>query len=249
MGTALIDTWPRTTMAVSRGLTAFKMAFLHGQADLLCSGVAPISTATAPETMAGAGGELRSSQGMTMAHRPGPGTAPEDVLLRYDTVTIVLHWATAVLVVVLWVLGQTSDWWPRGPIRSTSSSLHIVLGFALAAVLVTRVVWCIGPGRALPAANDGILRLLSRTTHLALYVLLLVTVGLGIANALVRGSTLFGVVSLPQIGDRELRHPITHWHGIAASTVMTVAAFHAAAGLLHHYVWKDRVLQRMWRAS
>ena len=175
-------------------------------------------------------------------------TVPDKVPLHYDTTTIVLHWATVSLVVVLWILGQTSDWWPRGAIHDTSWSLHVTLGFVLAAVLLARIVWRIGPGRALPSPDGGMLRIVARCTHLVLYALLLIVVGLGIANAFVRGYTLFEVISLPQIGDRALRRPLTQWHGLAANAVLAVALLHAAAGLFHQYIRKDRLLWRMWHA-
>lgn len=34
--------------------------------------------------------------------------------MRYDTRTIALHWTTAVLVLVLWIIGQTDDFIPKG---------------------------------------------------------------------------------------------------------------------------------------
>ncbi|MFE1599361.1 cytochrome b [Methylobacterium sp. ID0610] len=176
-------------------------------------------------------------------------SGPEDALVRYDATTIALHWLTAVLVAALWILGQTSDWWPRGPLRSNLWSLHVLLGFALAVTLATRVIWRIGPGRALPSVHDGVLRLVARATHTGLYLLLLLVVGLGLADALVRGFVLFGVVPLPQLGDRALRGPINHWHELAANAVIAVAGLHAAAGLFHHSVRRDGVLRRMWRAS
>jgi cytochrome b561 len=184
-----------------------------------------------------------------MALDPIQMQAPEEVLVRYDPTTVVLHWATALLVALLWILGQTSDWWPPGPARTFSWSMHVVLGLALAAILATRIVWRIGPGRALPAADDGILRLLARATHTGLYVLLLIVVGLGVADALVRGFVLFGALPLPQVGSRDMRRAINHWHELAANTVLIVAGLHAMAGLFHHYVRKDRLLERMWRAS
>jgi cytochrome b561 len=176
-------------------------------------------------------------------------TGPEEALVRYDTATIVLHWTTALLEAALWILGQTNGWWPRGPFRSGLWSVHVVLGFALTATLATRVLWRIGPGRALPSANDGVLRLLARATHTGLYGLLILVAGLGLADALVRGFVLFGTVPLPQVGDREWRGPINHWHELAANAVVVVAGLHAAAGLFHHYARKDAVLRRMWRAS
>ena len=96
--------------------------------------------------------------------------------------------------------------------------------------------------------DPGPLHYLAKATHAALYGLLFVIVGLGIANAFVRGVSLFGMVSLPQIGDTALRRPLTHWHGLLANLLMAVALFHTTAALVHHYLWHDTVLRRMLRS-
>ena len=168
---------------------------------------------------------------------------------RYDGLTIRLHWATAILVVVLWVMGQTADWVPRGGFRQAYWSTHVALGFALTVVIAMRVFWRAGPGRGLPAADHGLLHALAKATHYLLYLLLVTVVGLGIVNAFVRGYSIYGLFHLPQIGDRELRRPITDWHGLAANAVLFLALFHAAAALVHHYVWKDGLLGRMVPAA
>ena len=165
--------------------------------------------------------------------------------LRYDRRTIALHWATAVLVAVLWIMGQTADNVPKGPWRSAYWSSHVILGFTLAAVLIARIVWRARGGRALPAADRGALHLFAKATHYVLYLLLIAVVSLGIANAFVRGFNLFGAVALPQIGDPDLRRPINHWHELAANMVFFLALFHAAAALVHHYLWRDGLLTRM----
>jgi cytochrome b561 len=77
------------------------------------------------------------------------------------------------------------------------------------------------------------------------YFFLLVVIVLGIVNAFVRGYNLFDLVSLPQIGDRAMRKPITHWHGFAANLLLGLAGLHAAAALFHHYIIRDGVLARM----
>ena len=170
---------------------------------------------------------------------------PMNTQAHYDRTTIALHWATATSVVVLWIIGQTADWIPRGPVKTGYWSVHVVLGFVLAGVLVWRIAWRAGGGRRLPAADPGALHGLAKLTHYLLYGLLLTVVVLGIANAFVRGYNLFDLVSLPQIGDRALRRPITDWHGLAANILLGLAFFHAAAALVHHYVWQDGVLRRM----
>jgi cytochrome b561 len=46
----------------------------------------------------------------------------------YDRTTIALHWATALLVVLLWGVAQVIDFFPRGTPRVTVRSVHMLLG-------------------------------------------------------------------------------------------------------------------------
>ncbi|GBU19899.1 MULTISPECIES: cytochrome b/b6 domain-containing protein [Methylobacteriaceae] len=164
----------------------------------------------------------------------------------YDGTTIALHLLTGGLVLVLWLIGTLlEDLVPKGTLRSGIWSAHFVLGFAFTGVIVMLLIWRQTKGRQLPVDDPGPLHVLAKATHLALYLLLLVIAGLGIANAFVRGVTLIGPLALPALGDPEWRRPLTHWHGLAANVLMAVAAFHAAAALGHHYLWHDAVLRRI----
>jgi len=165
--------------------------------------------------------------------------------LVYDRTTITLHWLTAFCVVVLWIIGQTADWIPHGPFNTAVWSVHVVLGFALTAILFWRLIWRVSTGRRLPPADSGTLHIFAKATHYLLYLLMATVVVIGIVNAFVRGYNLFDLVSLPQIGDKALRRPITNWHGLAANILLALAAFHAGAALVHHYLWRDGVLARM----
>jgi cytochrome b561 len=164
---------------------------------------------------------------------------------KYDRTTISLHWITAGLMAVLWIIGQTADWLPDGPLNTDYWSIHVVLGFALAAVIAWRIIWRNFGGNRLPAADTGVLHVVAQATHYGLYLLLLAVVVLGIINAFVRGYNLFDLVSLPQVGDRAMRKPITHWRGFAANLLLVLAGLHAAAALFHHYIIRDSVLARM----
>ena len=165
--------------------------------------------------------------------------------MRYDSRTIALHWLTAGLVVALWTIGQTADFIPRGPLRDAYWSLHFVLGFLFAAVLLARIVWRGSGGRHLPPADSGPLQLIATATHYLLYALMIAVAGLGVANAFAHGVSIFGIIQFPRLAGRELGHEIGDWHELAANGVLVVAALHAAAGLVHHYLWRDSVLQRM----
>lgn len=174
-------------------------------------------------------------------------TANADAALRYDSTSIGLHWITALLAFVLWVLGDTIDWFPRGEPRIVARSLHISLGALLALILAWRIWWRLARGRRLPAAELGPLGALSSAMHFALYAIVVLTVTLGIANAWVRGDSIFGWFSLPSFapGNRELRGQIEELHSLGANVLLILAGAHALAGLWHHYVRKDGVLRRM----
>jgi cytochrome b561 len=163
----------------------------------------------------------------------------------YDPTTIMLHWCTAALVLALWIIGQTADWLPKGPVTSYYWSSHILLGFALVVLLAWRIIWRFSAGRRLPPYDSGILQFAAETTHYGLYGLLIIVLAFGIANAFVRGYNLFDIVRLPQWGDASLRRPITHWHGLIANILLGLAFLHATAALIHFYISRDAVLRRM----
>jgi cytochrome b561 len=166
---------------------------------------------------------------------------------RYDATTIWLHWTTVLLVVVLWGIGMTADWLPRGTARSGVWSTHVILGILTALVLVTRIAWRASFGRVLPPADTGFLYVLAVATHRILYVLLAAVVVTGIINASYRGFHLFGTWSVPQFGtgDVATRRTINWSHELAANVLLFIAFLHACAALIHQYVWRDNLLNRM----
>lgn len=174
-------------------------------------------------------------------------TAIDPTGSTYDRRTVVLHWLTALLVVSLWSVGQTIDWFPKGPFRTSVRSAHILGGTLLSLVLVYRIWWRSTGGRRLPKADRGALGVLATATHGALYVLLVSTVLLGMTNAWVRGDSIFGLWTIPAFdpSNRGLRETVEEFHGLSANVLLGVAAFHASAALVHHYVWKDGLVRRM----
>ena len=69
-------------------------------------------------------------------------------LVAYDRRTIVLHWLTATLVLALWIVGQTIDFFPKGAPGVTVRSLHIMAGALLALVVAWRGESCGGGAAA-----------------------------------------------------------------------------------------------------
>ena len=173
--------------------------------------------------------------------------AVEEPAARYDTVSIVLHWATAVLVIALWLLAQFIDDFARGTPRIMARSTHIAVGVVLALVILTRIAWRASSGRRLPLAVPGLLGNAARAVHYGLYVLIAGTIVLGIFNVWVRGDSIFGLFSIPKLapGNEGLKETIEELHEWFANSVLIVAGLHAAAALFHRYVLRDAVLRRM----
>ena len=166
--------------------------------------------------------------------------------VAYDARTIGLHWATAFLVVEQWIGAQTIDWFPRA-LRVDARSVHIVLGAALAVLLVVRIVWRLTGGRRLPAADRGALNAMAKATHWGLYGLLLAMVAVGFALAWTRGDRVFDLFVIPayEPGNRVLAHQVQDLHATLGWIIVALACLHAAAALAHHYVWRDGLLARM----
>jgi cytochrome b561 len=165
---------------------------------------------------------------------------------RYDRRTRALHWATAGLVTTLWVMGRLTKLLPKGPLRLDIWSVHVLLGFALAAVILARIAWRLGGGRKLPPAEHGPRHAVAVVVHGLLYVLLVGVAGLGVLNVLAHGFPLFGLWHFPKVGDEDYAKVVNGWHSLFANIIAAVALFHALAALFHHHVLKDRVLGRMW---
>jgi len=181
----------------------------------------------------------------------GGSRASEVTGEAYDGRTILFHWLTAALVVFQWVGAHYIDAFPRGPLRVDARSTHIVLGTALAVILVARIAWRNSGGRRLGSVAHPVARVLSKATHHLLYALLAAVVLAGFANAWIRGDSLFNLVQIPSIapGDKALRATGQEIHEWIANAILIVAGLHALAAIVHPIVWKDTILTRMapWR--
>lgn len=170
--------------------------------------------------------------------------------LRYDRRTIALHWATVALVLFLWIWAHAIDLFPKGPLRVDARSIHIVVGVALLMMVGWRISWR-STGGIVIARRQNTAGQIAVLVHRLLYILLLVTLALGLINTWVRGDSLFGLVRISPLGSygADARHAlsetITSWHALAANAVLLVAGGHAAMALLHEFAWRDGLLQRM----
>jgi cytochrome b561 len=173
------------------------------------------------------------------------------VATRYDTRTIVFHWATAILVATQWLGAQIIDWFPKGTLRVDARSMHIVCGLLLAVILLSRIAWRLTRGRRLPLADGPVLNFIAKTTHWGLYTLVTAMVVVGIALAWTRGDSIFNLFTLPAFdpSNRALADQVQEVHATIGWVIVVVVGLHAAAALFHRLVWHDGILGRMLPAG
>ena len=164
---------------------------------------------------------------------------------RYDRRTIVLHWLTAVLVILQWTIGRLTPLMQRGPLRVDIWSVHVLLGVCITIVFVARIVWRWRHGRRLPGIGAPVEQLAAKVVHFALYVVLAIVLALGIANTWVHGFPLFNVLTLPGKQDMATILLVNGWHSLAANVLAALILLHALAAIFHHYVQHDDVMRRM----
>jgi cytochrome b561 len=165
----------------------------------------------------------------------------------YDRRTILLHWITAALVVLLWGIAQVIDLFPKGAPRIAVRSVHIVLGVLLGVILVTRILWRARSGRRLPPANPGVMGYFARIVHVGLYVGLASVVLLGISNAWARGDYLFSVWRIPKLYPDipQLKPTIENLHATFANALIILAGVHSLVAIVYHFILRNGVLRRM----
>ena len=174
---------------------------------------------------------------------------------RYGIAPRFLHWGTVILVLVAWTLGTFGDALPKGAARETGLFIHISAGLLILVALIMRLAWRLAEppppaepnefGRWLGAFADPAARL----AHYTLYALLIAAPIAGIVAQFARGDALplFGIGEIPSpwIRDRAFAHDVAEIHEILANALVIVASFHAAAALVHHFVFRDNTLVRM----
>lgn len=170
----------------------------------------------------------------------------------YDGVAIALHWLTAFLVFANFALSQIWDWFPK-PTRGLMENTHMSFGVLLTAVIFARILWRLIPGHQICSLEIGWVRLASKCAHYILYLLLIGESVLGFMFRWGAGRPMafFGAGIPPLIA--KMPKPVTHqlreFHEWIGWAIIIIALLHALAALYHHYVLKDRVLERMLPAG
>ena len=170
---------------------------------------------------------------------------------RYTATAKTLHWLIVLLLLAQFIFAWNMPHIGRNTPVTTLISLHFTFGMVILAVAIVRLAW--RATHAEPAPLDGVPPWqvqTARVIHWLLYVLLFVLPILGWINASWRGMpiVMFGVELPKLVGTRA---PGWRWTGdvhtlLAYYVMLTLIGLHVVAGLYHHFIRRDGVLQRMF---
>jgi len=175
---------------------------------------------------------------------------------RYGAVAQSLHWSAVALVILAWVLGVSDDLLPKGPARAAGLYIHITAGLLVIVLTFVRLLYrTADPSPPAPSTEFGYwsfagwMGLGAKLAHVGLYVLLVAAPLVGIAVQFARGDALpvlglFDIAS-PWPADRAFARNLKGIHELLAHGLVALAGLHAAAALVHHWVFKDPTLTRM----
>jgi cytochrome b561 len=170
---------------------------------------------------------------------------------QYGAAPQILHWLTALFVICGWLLGTFLDDLPKGSVRSLGLVVHMTLGQFVVVFLIVRLIWRMTnpPPPPEPTRFGWLQQAIAAFTHYVLYALLVAVPFMGILVQLKRGHALplFGIWDLnsPWPVDRAMAKGLLQVHEYLADALLLLAGFHAAAALIHHYLFEDRTLLRM----
>ena len=158
------------------------------------------------------------------------------------------HWIIFGLIAAQYVVGSVMPHIGGKTLDEGWVAWHISLGAAILFFIVLRLIWRIMRPVSLLEMPGWQARLAS-FTHTGLYGLVLVMTVLGWAATGFRGWTvwLFGILPLPAIAPKgaEWAHTAGDIHDYLVYVLGAVILLHIGAALYHHFVVRDRVLQRM----
>lgn len=173
--------------------------------------------------------------------------------LQYGSPAKAFHWAVVVLLVVQAPLGWIMQGLRRGQPPDTPLTVHVTIGMAIFVLIVLRFLWRLSH----PVTSESSLppwqRATSEWVHWLLYLVVLLTTLTGWLLDSARGTdaAFVGGVPLPRLAlqGSALGQAIGRWHATLVWVLVALVSLHVLAALMHYFVYRDGVMQRMLPAS
>ncbi len=169
--------------------------------------------------------------------------------LRYGRVTRIFHWSMAAI--LLWQFSGIviNRLFGRSALTDLLNSTHGELGATILLLAALRALWGFYNLKNRPKHENGLLGIAARLGHICLYALMLFIPAIAFLRAFGSewGLALFGIQIVSQ-GTENIGWmvaPANLLHGVFAWTLLAMIAGHITMALIHRFVWKDDVINRM----
>lgn len=168
---------------------------------------------------------------------------------KYSIIEQLLHWATAVLVLLAFLYGPGgSENRVYAAAGDASRRLHETFGLCVLTLTVVRLCWRAFDVRPDPPVVSRWMGLAAKLVQLALYVLLFGVPLTAITGAWLEGHPITWLLGdiRPLLGEsHSTGAQIAELHGWLGDAILWIAGLHALAAIYHHFWLRDGVLLSM----
>jgi cytochrome b561 len=169
----------------------------------------------------------------------------------YGIVTILFHWVTAVVTLLIFGLGIYLIHFGgySSPNFLKIAHFHYAMGSLLFGWVAIRLVWRLSSKTPVALAKPLSARIIIKLIKFILYVLLFAIIITGYLTCTYEGQTVdvFGLFQIPSLIflDNNQLNIVSLAHKYLSWVLIVIVVIHAAAALIHHFVVKDKTLIRM----
>jgi cytochrome b561 len=170
-----------------------------------------------------------------------------NTLTEYGLISKVLHWLSAILLLIQIPLGFYLVDLDFGEERLTFENIHIIIGLTIFYLVIFRLVKnIINPT---PKLNNSIFKgqkFLAKINHLLLYVTILSITISGILKKLYNGESLIIIFKKIKIEDNfELSEIFYDVHVFSNYVMIALIALHVVAVIIHKFFFDDNLLKKI----
>ena len=168
----------------------------------------------------------------------------------FDRTTRLMHWLTAGLMLLVFVLAFSIDRAPSRAFHTVFLQLHRSVGITIWALTLARLIWRhFAKYPDWPSDMPSTMRVAAKASEYALYALLLAQPILGILQTSAHGDhvDLFFLGQLPALieKNRPLAQQLLTVHRSIGFLLLSLITLHISAALFHHLWRRDDTLTAM----
>jgi len=184
----------------------------------------------------------------------------KNTVSNYGSVAKWLHWITAALFLGSYISVYYRHWFTeaRTPENWTALQLHLSIGVTIAVVVTLRIVWRITNRTPVSEPGTKLAHFAAHAGHYALYAIMIIMPITGYLGTGVNTEYFF-LFDIPKFNSTQLflsgvnvpfeefEKPLDYIHKklLGKWLVWILILGHVGAALYHHFIRKDRTLQKM----